>query len=106
MHNNIIIPIKSNSDCNSTGAVYVIKCKQCNLFYIGETGKCVKIRILQHINRIKFFKNNIIKCLISFDKCSETAIHFAPINHDIQRDFQFFIFKSSLLDSLIRKSTE
>ncbi|CAF1089856.1 unnamed protein product [Brachionus calyciflorus] len=102
----MVIPLKSNSHCMSTGAVYVIKCKKCNLFYIGETGKMVKQRILEHIYGIKYFKNNSIKCLIRYDSCSETAIHFAPADHEINRDFQFFIFKSGLIDSSIRKSTE
>lgn len=102
---NIYIPIKSNSDCNSVGCVYIIKCKKCNLFYIGETSKNCKTRISQHLNSISRFKKNIVKSLENFESNSEIANHFGRADHGIH-DFVFAIFKSNLFDDSIRKSVE
>lgn len=106
---NICIPIKNDSNCSSIGSVYVIKCKICNLFYIGETKKEVKKRIFEHIYNIGYFKKNVMKSLINFNRCSEVAQHFSDVKHDflnLQNCFQLFIFKSNLNDCKLRKSTE
>ena len=37
-----------NSPVNSAGCVYNIPCKQCDMVYIGQTGKDLSVRIKQH----------------------------------------------------------
>ena len=45
--------IFKNSPSSDTGVVYKINCKDCDSFYIGQTGKFLKIRIKQHKYSIK-----------------------------------------------------
>ena len=85
--------------------MYIIKYKKCNLFYIGESYRSAKIRILEHLKSIKKFKDNLGKSLCNYYKCSEVSIHFNIIGHKIE-DFYFYLFKSNLNSDLIRKSTE
>ncbi len=40
--------LKKNSPPSSSRIVYKIPCKSCNKFYIGQTGKYLKTRILRH----------------------------------------------------------
>jgi hypothetical protein len=101
-----ILPIKSNSDCNSKYFVYIIHCNKCNVFYVGESGRLVKDRISDHIRNIKKFGKNLSKSLIDFDKQSEIAKHFNLNGHDINIHFRFFIFEKDLINSEIRKSIE
>ena len=49
------LPIQNESDCNSIGCIYIIYCNLCNCYYIGETGKSLKVRLKQHIYKIKTF---------------------------------------------------
>ncbi len=42
LNNNCLIPLQSNSNCLSTNIVYIINCKKCNYFYIGESSKTAK----------------------------------------------------------------
>ena len=80
--NNLFIFFKSNSSCSSKEVVYIIKCKKCPYFYIGQTSKTVKDRIYQHLNSIRSFK--------LFVKHTPVSNHFNLIDHDIS-DF-FFIY--------------
>ena len=52
--NNISFPIFKNCDCEAKNGIYFIKCKLCNLFYIGES-KDIKRRIGYHIGTIRNF---------------------------------------------------
>jgi len=40
--NNFFIPILCNSNCDSSNIIYILKCKVCNLFYIGQSSSTVK----------------------------------------------------------------
>ncbi|CAF1074569.1 unnamed protein product, partial [Brachionus calyciflorus] len=84
-YKSIFIPFQTESNCESLGAVYIIKCKLYNIFYIGETGKKVKQRILEHFYSIKKFKNNLRASLSNFDNCSEVAIHFNKASHQFSK---------------------
>ena len=101
----IYIPFQNNSNCSSIGVVYIIKCKKCNIFYIGETGKQASCRIKEHLYSIKFFKNNVNKCLSKFSSLSEVAIHFGFNTHTLD-DFNFYVFDSNLIEITKRKSIE
>jgi hypothetical protein len=98
--NGVILPLFCDADCQTENVIYFIKCNLCDYFYIGETGKKVGCRILQHLNTIKNF---------SFSKHSisnyPVAFHFALTPHDVKQDFSFFIFnKFAEMDH--RKNTE
>ena len=52
INNFFSIPVFINSNCNSTGIVYIIKCYLCpDFFYIGESGKSIKCRMSGHFQR-------------------------------------------------------
>jgi hypothetical protein len=89
--NNLFIFFKSNSSCSSKEVVYIIKCKKCPYFYIGQTSKTVKDRIYQHLNSIRSFK--------LFVKHTPVSNHFNLIDHDIS-DFSFYIFNINLSKNL------
>jgi len=57
--NGFILPIMSNSKCTSQGCVYIIKCRKCSVYYIGESGRKVIDRIIEHIQNIKRFQKNL-----------------------------------------------
>ena len=103
---NFIFPLRNNCSCLSTSVVYIIICKKCRIFYIGESSKSANIRINQHLNNIKRFSNNLNTSLVNFDSCSPVAIHFSENYHDLAKDFSFLIFNDELHDDKIRKSIE
>ena len=80
------IQIQSRCNCESTHIVYIIKCKLCNHFYIGQSEKSARIRLKQHIRAIIKFKPYV-------HYTNEVGYHFNLKGHNYLRDFQFFIFK-------------
>ena len=48
--------------------IYSIKCKKCNIFYIGQTEKTFKNRIREHLNNIANF-NKTEKLYLHFRNC-------------------------------------
>lgn len=40
---------KIKNCCFTKGAIYCIKCTQCELQYIGQTDRCIRTRILEHL---------------------------------------------------------
>ena len=49
---NIKIKLMNNASCTSFNLIYIIMCKKCKIYYIGETGKTLKTRISQHFYHI------------------------------------------------------
>ena len=47
--NTFTLPITSNSNCLSTNVIYVILCKKCKLYYIGQTSRNFCDRSKEHI---------------------------------------------------------
>ncbi len=106
LKNNFLVPLRCDGDCLSTSIVYIIFCNRCKVFYIGESSKTVKERILQHLNDIKRFTKKLNISLINFDYCSPVATHFSDINHIVEKDFNFVVFNKDFKDELTRKSVE
>lgn len=51
---NIISPLVSN-------VIYAVQCQHCRILYVGETGRALKIRIMEHVNNIKKgHKDNVL----------------------------------------------
>ena len=69
LKNGFIVPIMSNSNCKTKNVVYIIRCKLCELFYIGETSRCLSKRFNEHLNSIKKFKPYT-------NKTTEIGYHF------------------------------
>ena len=91
---NFVFPIFSKGNCNAKNAVYIIRCKVCNIFYIGQTEN-IKSRLSSHISNIKNF--------IPFSNSSTVvSCHFSKKEHDLNRDFRFIVFKDNIEDSETR----
>lgn len=98
--NNFVIPIQSFSNCFSKNLVYIIICKRCNLFYIGQTKRCFNTRMKEHLNNIKNF---IPFCNLMN---SAVAIHFNLKGHDYKNDFSCLVFKKDLESNETRLDIE
>ena len=105
-NNTLFLPFKSNSNCNSIGFIYIIICKKCNVFYIGESKRKVKDRLNEHIRNIKNFKINLNESLINIANKTEVAIHFNERGHDLESDLKFCIFECNINFDPYRKSIE
>ena len=46
--NDLSVKKKFGGDCRSTGVIYAIKCKKCQLLYIGHTGDSVREKYGKH----------------------------------------------------------
>ncbi len=92
------LPILSNSNCKMKNSIYIIYCKLCHKFYVGQTEN-ISTRMLKHIYDITSFKPFISKKAV-------VAIHFNFKRHIFLRDFSFFILESNINDKLFRLSTE
>lgn len=82
------IPIWDNSNCNSLNCVYVIYCKLCNCFYVGQTNS-IKKRIYKHIYDIKNFVP-----YKTYNTC--VSIHFNLKNHLFQEHLNFFVYRCNV----------
>ena len=85
------LPIMCNANCQDKSCIYIIHCKFCNIYYIGQTGRTAHERIREHIYCIK--NKKIL---------SEVAVHFNQDHHELNKHFEFFIFKSNILSKCIR----
>jgi hypothetical protein len=127
-------PLKSKCNCNSTGIVYVIVCKKCDVFYIGETEFSANKRISQHlydierfapygttgyaIKKVISYPNNsqrpkrLVKnktfniCVFKHIKITEVSEHFNLKGHDKNLHFGFCIFDKNLKEKELRQSVE
>jgi hypothetical protein len=94
---NFILPIINNSNCNSLDIIYLIHCKFCNSFYIGQAKK-LQSRMYNHIYDIKTF--------LAFKKTTSVSTHFNLKHHNFQKDFSFFVFRIDIVDLDARLNVE
>ena len=92
------LPILSNSNCESENLVYIINCRLCNFFYVGQTKK-IKRRMRDHLNSC-FFNNTFSS------NCKGISKHFNKPGHNLYKDFNFFIFRDKLTELYLRLSIE
>jgi len=85
------LPMLCNSNCLSSRCVYILNCKLCNAFYVGQTRGPISVRIKQHVKTIKLFTPFSPK---NSDSC--VAIHFNLHKHSLDH-FSFYIIKSDIL---------
>ena len=89
--NGFYFPFFEKSNCNSKNLIYLIECKKCQYYYIGETSLEIKKRLSTHLSNIK--------CSVPYDKNSTAvAYHFNRKGHCIETDFSFYILKLGLGD--------
>ena len=85
---NFIFPILSNSSCSSVNVIYIISCRLCNSYYVGQT-KYLKKRISEHLNTCIF--NN------SFGgNCKGVMNHFNKNGHNLEKNFCFYVFRTNI----------
>jgi hypothetical protein len=91
--------------CKSSNVIYAIKCKVCHLFYVGETGQALSLRISGHrtaINRIKKGGK-----LDNDSNDNGTAFHFGDGTHKFDKDAEVHILEAgSWRTSFERKNKE
>ena len=104
--NNIVLPILSNNNFDSSGIIYVISCKKCNRVYVGESKRKTKKRFLEHYKNISKFKYNIIESISNFNNKSEIPIHFNSSKHCLKTDLELYVVINNLNDDQVRKSKE
>ena len=129
------LPLKADTNCKSKGIIYIITCKKCDVYYIGETGFSACERISQHLYDIRRFlpygiQSSIITKVISnfsknhrpkrllkeknfnicifkpYRKITEISEHFNLKDHNVYSHFDFCIFDKELNDKETRLSVE
>ena len=63
--NEYMLPVLSDSNCNSTGVIYIIFCEKCNVYYIGESERKANSRLKEHIKSIYDFSFNLTNLFIT-----------------------------------------
>ncbi len=89
LKNGLFIPIMSNCNCESSNLIYIISCRFCNMFYIGQTSKSARVRLNQHLYAIKKF-------IPFLHLTNEVGLHFNLRYHNYKDHFRFFIFKDNV----------
>jgi hypothetical protein len=88
INNSFSLPLFNNSNCNSENLIYILECKLCFSFYIGQTEN-IKKRLYQHLYNIKNF--------IPFHKtCTCVSFHFNLKPHNYKYNFNFYILISNI----------
>ncbi|CAF0840253.1 unnamed protein product [Brachionus calyciflorus] len=97
--NNFVVPFLCDSNCDAENIVYIIICKKCSVFYIGEKSKSLIVRISQHLNGVKRF--------VPYTKTeNEVADHFRRKGHIINEHFKVCVLQKNLLTTQIRRNIE
>jgi hypothetical protein len=114
LNNSLKIPIAMpcHSTCTSKNCIYILNCKKCNKFYVGETGRTVKERFKEHLACIKraiFLKEKdflaFTKYLESKKDCYHLYNHFSS-DHDLGKDFNFQVFVTDFIFYRLRMETD
>ena len=76
--------IKDFGTCDSRNLIYAVRCKKCNVLYVGHTGERLKDRMSKHRYDCRKRPDN-----------TELSFHFHP-NHDPEKDMEIFILQTGL----------
>jgi len=95
---NFILPIFSNSSCDSTNLIYFIFCSFCNTFYVGQTNN-LKKRMYKHIYDIKKF-------IAYSNNTTSVSTHFNLKHHEYTKHFSFFVYKNGIDNLTLRLNSE
>ena len=92
--NGAMVSIKPGGNCKSTGVVYAINCKKCDLIYVGHTGNTMSDRYAKHKSDIKHRPTN-----------NDLAKHCHQ-NHDLEKDLEVSIIEHGIKDLGQRRRVE
>ena len=95
--NDFTLPIMSNSNCNSKNILYIINCKLCDCYYIGQS-MTVKGRLKSHIRAVRLNRTT--------SNCVCVYKHFNSLNHNALNFFTFYVFKTDIDNKFHRLSLE
>jgi hypothetical protein len=91
------LPIMNNSSCQSKNIIYILNCKLCDTFYVGQS-LCANKRLKSHIKAIRKNKTS--------SNCVCVHKHFNQIGHDSLKYFTFNIFKTNIDNKFKRLALE
>ena len=77
------IHLPTKLSCELSDIVYLITCKTCHMYYVGETGRAFRSRIYEHKLSVKKPKDN---------RVTPVSKHFTGTGHSI-KDMQFTILE-------------
>ena len=89
--------IMNNSNCQSKNIIYILNCKLCDTFYVGQS-LCANKRLKSHIKAIRINKTS--------SNCVCVHKHFNQIGHDSLKYFTFNIFKTDINNKFKRLALE
>ena len=92
--NGLSLKLRPGGNCKSTGIVYAVKCKKCNLIYVGHSGNDMCDRYGKHKYDIKKRPDQ-----------NELATHCHQ-NHDVSKDLEIYIVDYGIPDLDQRKRME
>jgi len=96
--NDFILPILCNASCDSKNVVYIIKCKSCCSFYIGQSEDLYR-RLKTHVRfcRLKL-SSNTSNCSLLINHFHEGLCNFNA--------FSFFVFRHNIVNKFKRLNIE
>ena len=77
------IKLPKHISCELSDIVYLITCKKCQKYYVGETGRAFRSRMYEHILSVKKPKENRI---------TPVSKHFTDKGHSVN-DLRFSILE-------------
>ena len=92
--NGLSLKLRPGGNCKSTGIVYAVKCRKCNLIYVGHSGNDMCDRYGKHKYDIKKRPDQ-----------NELATHCHQ-NHDLSKDLEVYIVDYGIHDLDQRKRME
>ena len=76
---NVVFPITSRITCATRNSIYLIRCKNCGVSYVGQTSRALKSRIEQHLNNITLRRQTpLYRHFLS--TCDPTAFSFLGLD--------------------------
>ena len=82
LYNNVI-NVHQKEKCETRPGVYKIPCKDCDLLYIGQTGRDLKSRVTEHKNSVRYAQNS-----------SAVFNHVSTLGHSINWNDAEILYKS------------
>jgi hypothetical protein len=85
--NNFFMPIMANSHCKSDNILYLLRCKKCDYYYVGQS-ESAGTRLKTHIRCIRLNRTS--------SNCVCVMEHFNTPGHLTLQNFEFYIFKTGI----------
>ena len=103
-----IVPLRYSLDCRSKEVVYVIRCKNCNKMYVGETSCELHHRITQHRSDIKTKKTRPVPLHFNticpgIDNFSVVPVEKVPLQGDQDQEFPGMLSNKQIISLIIRE---